>query len=510
MTYDVILFTEGSDHGFKLVRPLGAYSVASALREQGYSVFVLNNFTHFIKKGNINQIIDKLCGPNTLWAGFSSTLFVRKKADVADVADTEHATYTAKLNYLWHWPTTDEEMDSMISHIKSKGVKIAYGGMMRDKNMKKVEKWVDYYVIGMGETHALHLCDHLKNGTPLITDPAKQYKNSKTKVISYDRNGVHFNFRDHVFQYKDYDFWNPEDAMGIEFGRGCIFKCKFCSYPLIGKKKGDISYLKTKESIKEELKRNYEMFGTKRYMIMDDTFNEQTIKLEAIADAIDELQLPEELMFGGFIRIDLIHRFPEQVDLLRRIGMRSWFLGIESLNHKAAKTIGKGIKKEDIYATIRKCKKEFNGRLSVQAGFIVGLPYDDPETMDEWTVELKDSDCFDSYAFTPLMLGGDSVLSRFSEDYGYTLHEESGKWLSDDWTSTSSVEYTKNLQNTLGQNVYVGSFFLMLYQCIGIPFEKLMRMKYVDLYKDPEIVERVKNYLEDTYYSKVERHLGLI
>ena len=69
--YDIILFTEGSDHGFKLVRPLGAYAVATALRQNGFKVFVLNNFTHFIEKGNINQIIDKLIGPNTLWAGFS-------------------------------------------------------------------------------------------------------------------------------------------------------------------------------------------------------------------------------------------------------------------------------------------------------------------------------------------------------------------------------------------------------------------------------------------------------
>lgn len=507
--FDVVLFTEGSDHGFKLVRPLGAYAVATALREQGYSVFVLNNFTHFMKKGNINQIIDKLVGPNTLWAGFSSTLFVRRKEEVADVADTKHATYTAKLNYLWHWPTTDEAMEDMINHIKSKGVKIAYGGNMEFKHLDKVKNLIDYYIQGLGETMAVDLSNHLRDGTELKVDHL--YDNYPCDVLNHDKHGVQFDFRNHVFNYEPYDFWSPEDAMGIEFGRGCIFKCKFCSYPLIGKKKNDISYIKTKEAIKAELLNNYKMFGTHRYMIMDDTFNEQTIKLQCIADAIDELkdEVPKEFMFGGFIRIDLIARFPEQIELLEKIGMRSWFLGIESLNHQAAKTIGKGCPKEKVYETIRKCREVMKGRLSVQGGFIVGLPYDDPATMDEWTAELDGNDCFDSYAFTPLMLGSTSELSTDSEKFGYTVDPKTKKWISDDWTSDEVVRYTINLQNTLGQNVYVGSFFLMLYQCLGVPFEKLKKMKYKDLYTDPYYKQYVKDYLENTYYSKVEEFLGI-
>lgn len=506
--YDIILFTEGSDHGFKLVRPLGAYSVATALRQNGFKVFVLNNFTHFIEKGNINQIIDKLIGPNTLWAGFSSTLFVRRKTDMASVEDTKHARYSHKLNYLWHWPTTDEKMTSMIDHIKSKGVKIVYGGTMGEQNLETVSPWVDYYVRGMGETHAVDLSFHLRDGKDL---PRFRVHKNKTYILDYDKDGIQFDFRNHVFKYEPYDFWYKDDAMGIEFGRGCIFKCKFCSYPLIGKHKKDISYLKTKESIKAELLNNYKMFGTHRYMIMDDTFNEQTAKLEVIADAIDELkdEVPEEFIFGGFIRVDLIVRFPEQIELLERIGMRSWFLGIESLNHMAAKTIGKGCPKEKVYETIRKCREVMKGRLSVQAGFIVGLPYDDRETIDAWTSELYDNDCFDSYAFTPLILGGTSELSLNPERYGYVVDKEARKWTSKDWTSDEVGEYTRNLHDTLGQNVYVGSFFLILYLCIGIPFEKLKEMKYTDLYLNPDIVQKTKDYLEYTYFSKVEKHLGL-
>ena len=50
------------------------------------------------------------------------------------------------------------------------------------------------------------------------------------------------------------------EALPIELGRGCIFKCKFCGYSLIGKEKG--SYLRHYEHLVDEMKYNKEHFGT--------------------------------------------------------------------------------------------------------------------------------------------------------------------------------------------------------------------------------------------------------
>ena len=81
-TYDIIMMTEGSDPVFNVARAVGGYKIASALRNEGYSVFVLNNFTHWIQNGTINELLDKLIGDNTLWVGFSSSLFMRKSKEV--------------------------------------------------------------------------------------------------------------------------------------------------------------------------------------------------------------------------------------------------------------------------------------------------------------------------------------------------------------------------------------------------------------------------------------------
>lgn len=506
-TYDIIIMTEGSDPVFNVARGIGGYKIASALRNEGYSVFVLNNFTHFMQKGNINQILDKLIGENTLWVGFSSSLFMRKKKDVYT---KRHTRDSARQNILWRWPTADEDMQQMTDYIRSKGVKTVYGGSMTHWRAKEVKDQIDYYVVGMGEHPALHLSDHLQNGTKLNYNIVY----GKTPyILDYDQKGDLFDFRNSKINYVPEDFWCREEGMGIEFGRGCIFKCKFCAYPLIGKKKGDQSFLRDKECIKHELQQNYDLYGVTKYVIIDDTFNEQTVKLQAIADAIDELNLPEKLQFSAFIRIDLVAAMPEQLELLKKINVCAWFLGIESLNYESAKSIGKGCPKETIFSTIRKSREAFNGSLSVYGSFIAGLPYDNKETMEVWTKEIfENRDLFDAYSFSPLELGTASELSRRAEYFGYTIDKTKDKqnsWYNEYWTSDEVVEYVKGLQENLLDDIKVSTFFLMFYQCLGFTFDELRQLTFTELFENSKVRRKARQYLEKNYYSKVEDFLGV-
>lgn len=503
-TYDIIIMTEGGDPVFNVARAVGGYKIASHMRNLGYSVFVLNNFTHWIKKGKINELLDKLMGPNTLWVGFSSTLFMRRGDDVYT---KRHTRDGARMNILWHWPSQDEDIKSMTDYIRSKGAKTVYGGMMDTKRKPIVEECIDYYVVGMGEAMAEHITNHEKNGTKLNYNIA--YGN-KCKVIDFDPKGNQFDFRNSFINYVPEDFWNPEDAMGIEFGRGCIFKCKFCAYPLIGKRKGDDSFLREKERIKHELKQNYDLYGTTKYVIIDDTFNEQTVKLQAISDAIEELALPEKLEFAAFIRIDLVARFPEQLPLLKKINVCAWFLGVESLNYEAAKAIGKSCPKEKIFETIEKSKEAFNDSLSVYGSFIAGLPGDNEETINEWSKDLfAHKHLFDSFSFSPLELGTASELSKNYKDYGFYIDEKTNRWIRDDWSSVEAVEYVKNLQENFIDDIKVATFFLMFYQCLGFDFETLRKMTFTELFIDPAIKERAHDYMKRSYYDKVDKFLGL-
>ena len=82
-------------------------------------------------------------------------------------------------------------------------------------------------------------------------------------------------------------FWHDDDVhllpgegVPVEFARGCIFKCKFCSYPMNGKQ--NLDFVKDPELLYQELSDNYKNFGIKHYMIVDDTFNDHKEKLESI------------------------------------------------------------------------------------------------------------------------------------------------------------------------------------------------------------------------------------
>jgi len=507
-TYDVIIMTEGSDPVFNVARGIGGYKIASALRNEGYSVFVLNNFSHWIKNGMIKQVLDKLIGDNTLWVGFSSSLFMRKNNEVYT---KRHTRDTNKKNILWRWPTEDEDIRKMTDYIRyTKGVKTVYGGSMSYHRAEEVKNEIDYYVVGMGEHTALNITDHLKNSADLNYNADL---GTTPYIFDYDQKGALFDFRNTKVNYIPEDFWSAEEAMGIEFGRGCIFKCKFCAYPLIGKKKGDQSFLRDKECIKHELKQNYELYGTTKYIIIDDTFNEQTVKLQAIADAIDEINLPEQLQFSAFIRIDLVAKWPEQLKLLKKINVCSWFLGVESLNYESAKTIGKGCPSATIFETIRKSREVFNGSLSVYGSFIAGLPYDSKETMDIWTKDvIKNKDLFDAFSFSPLELGTASELSKNPERFGYTVYkdnEKQNKWRTKDWDSDEAVEYVKVLTKDFIDDIKVSTFFLMFYQCLGYSFEELRKMTFTELFTSAEPRRKARHFLEKSYYSKVENLLEI-
>jgi hypothetical protein len=64
----------------------------------------------------------------------------------------------------------------------------------------------------------------------------------------------------------------------MEIARGCIFSCAYCHFDLIGKRIGD--WTKNPETIKEEMIRNYELYGTTHYMFSDELINESLPKLD--------------------------------------------------------------------------------------------------------------------------------------------------------------------------------------------------------------------------------------
>jgi radical SAM superfamily enzyme YgiQ (UPF0313 family) len=144
--------------------------------------------------------------------------------------------------------------------------------------------------------------------------------------------------------YTANDFLSPHENLTLETSRGCIFRCKFCNFPLIGKNKND--YIRTKEDLKQEIIYNYETYGISQYSITDDTFNDNEIKIDNLYEISQEIDF--ELKFMCYARIDLLHARPGSLDKMMKFGVRGMFLGIESLNPETSKLIGKGFTGEKL------------------------------------------------------------------------------------------------------------------------------------------------------------------
>lgn len=265
-----------------------------------------------------------------------------------------------------------------------------------------------------------------------------------------------------VFQKND-NFLQHQ-PLPIELSRGCIFRCTFCRHPFQGKKDFD-SYQRTPESLASELMRNYELFGTTRYSILDDTMNDSMEKLHRLQKAIEIAKLPN-FEFVAYIKPELLVVKPEMIPLLVDMGLRGAFLGIESFNNTTRKIIGKGTNMEKVKDAIHNLVTIKN-QVQVHGSFIVGLPEETPDDVYE-THEflLKNRDNFiKSWSFQPLEINNDpnitteqSLFDKQPHAYNYTfINNHKRNWTNQLFTYDSAVKIANDvMKKSKGKMGYAG------------------------------------------------------
>ena len=456
---DVLLFACVSGRLFQ--RAIGAYQVAGFLRQHGYTVQVID-FTDDFKLEELKALVDRHVGPDTLAVGISTTFY----------SQLENQFIAAKKTFDAIIP---RELEVAILYAKERfpKVKVIFGGSRSLAG--ELTPWVDTVVHGYGEDKLLTYLDGLAGrgkkiisiGTPL-------------KVIADDPPLRRFDIQHlrHTFAPEDHILQG--EVLPIEVSRGCIFKCKFCAYPLNGKKKMD--YLRDPGLIKEEMLHNYERFGTTTYFIGDDTFNDSTFKLEQLHRVFTSL--PFKPRFTCYLRLDLLYAHREQIQLLDEMGLASPFFGIESLHQPAATSIGKGMKVErvkdfllDLY------HNEWREEKPMTCSFIVGLPHETPETVErtfEWVRGTKLSS-----VFFPLSIEIKSFyqsdFNRNYAQYGYTL-KEAGHWENEHFTYATAGDTAERFNKELMYvNDYPSSWFLLTLLNHDLPLEEARATLVKDL-----------------------------
>ena len=428
MTYDMIIFTCVSRRTMPLFsRAIGAYTVAHAVRQTGRSVQVIDFTDHFTEDELFETTI-KLIGPNTKFLGVSAT-FYQEEMDNFNFR-------TIVLNPKQQLPSNVinvvERLKNIFPHIK-----YLLGGYCQNYEAYPMFDAVFHSYSDQS------ILEYIENNHRLWP------KKFGMEVVEGEQFPIDVEHLSHRWAPNDFVFQN--ETLPIEISRGCIFKCKFCNYQLTGKKKLD--YIRDASILRDELIYNYEKFGTTNYTFADDTFNDSTYKLEQLHKVISDL--PFKINFITYLRLDLLYAHREQIQLVKELGLRSAFFGIESFNPPTAKLIGKGLAADKIKDFLLELRHDhFKDDINFVCSFILGLPFESLESMEntfKWNQANDINAIYFALDIRPT-IRYKSDLDENYEKHGYTL-QSNGQWKSEITTFQDmyklAMEYNRKTNSTI-------------------------------------------------------------
>jgi len=457
MGVNAVIFTDYSARGF--IRYSGAYTIASVLREHGYTVQVID---YFLLAGpdRVNAAIDKYVGSETLFVGFSTT-FMNLFSDYIEESKVNDSMYNfhniVKVGYgassvpgfAFGVPLSDIDMDALKRRIQNLNpkTKLVMGGGKAEFHK---QKQMDAFILGYADNSIIQYVRFLEGKNPFF-----QYTDLGNNQISVDKDidATGYDFVHAATRYHESDMIRPGELLPIEISRGCIFKCKFCAFRMIGRKKND--YTKTTDTLYAEMMYNYEKFGTTKYSFADDTYNESVQKITDLAEMFR--RLPFKIEFVAYLRHDLIHRYPEMADILKESGLKTAVFGIETLNHESGKIIGKGLHPEKTREMLQWLRddKKWKNDIITHSGFIIGLPKDSRDSANKWIEELMDFKYpLDTFTINSLNLRPTATRLSKSEfelnykDYGYYFDpSKSASWINEYWQFEDAHMLAESMQS---------------------------------------------------------------
>ncbi len=438
-----VVFLNGGILWNVMIRYIGPYKLAHWLRKHGYT----------------SQVID--------FADRASEELLRKAMNKYVTASTSllciSTTFITTNTYKWSNGKTagiPEHMVTLIKEFKERfpKLKVVIGGYMAEK----LSGWgitdlsIMHYT-GASEDIILEYLEHIKKGTPAPYGSwiVPRGLNKQHGRMHYDRarNPV-YNIENDDFRWTKQDCILPGEPLPLDVSRGCIFACRFCQYPHLGKKKLD--YIRGMNYIEDEMNSNYENFGTNGYYVLDDTFNDTEWKMQEWYNMSQRLNF--KINYSAFIRADLVHRFPETAHLMYESGLSGSFHGIETFHPSASKIVGKGWSGQHAKEFLPRLHHDiWQRKVGMHQSMIVGITTDTRENIEGTIQWFKDNDMH-SIRFQRLGLYGPAkdvnkrtIQSEFdmnAEKYGFTIVDKDSEnvdkdWYNDNWSKSTARQVAR-------------------------------------------------------------------
>jgi hypothetical protein len=474
MIYHAVIFTE-CNGSIGWGRDAGAYTVASRLREAGYSVKVIDFFSHFNKKMFMSAV-DQYVSKHTVFLGFSSTHF---STLMPEDWETHWSTdsRTRKSN-MWnvYFPFPQHELSKWFNYAKDKypQIRIVVGGqkVAQKQALQKKYPMVDHWVGGMADRSIVGLFTDLQTNKSISSriKSESDYGSITEKEFKFSK--IHWDNSDFIF---------PGEALPLEISRGCPFKCAFCDYP----KKAVNSWILDETHLRNVLLENYDKFGVQHYMLTDFQINENMEKMSMIHRVFTSL--PFDITWTGFGRLDLLYQKPEMIDMISESGCRSIQWGIETITDVVGPLIGKVTRKHIIESALQQCRDNWGDSIVMGSGFILGLPGETLQTCRELVNWIGTQPWLDAWEITPLYIGGYdpnkeytidySKIQKDPKSYGYNVTLEPNdkgiyveEWQNGDMTKTAMINIIEEAQKSPAWQKRIMTSYLGYSRCSNLGF----------------------------------------
>ncbi len=170
----------------------------------------------------------------------------------------------------------------------------------------------------------------------------------------------------------------------IDCGRGCPYYCSFCTIINV---QGHKVRFRSVETVARAIRENYERHGINFYFFTDDNFARNACWRD-VFEMLARLRAEEDISIRFMIQVDTqSYKIPEFVELASRAGCTQVFIGMESINPRNLKAVGKAQNKVQEYREM--IAAWHRAKIATHIAYIIGFPFDTPESVEEDVNRLK-------------------------------------------------------------------------------------------------------------------------
>jgi radical SAM superfamily enzyme YgiQ (UPF0313 family) len=497
MSYDAVII--GDSQSVLHNRPLGMHRITNQLRSLGYTAKCIWAWNH-VGTQLFCQIIKRHLDSNIKMVGISATIMQDKHID----------------GEMLGFGITLDEVKTRLEFIKqyAPNAKIVVGGIAEQTkdnfygpHTLPYLNLVDYFVNGQGESIVEKIMQSIDDNKKILSHDILTPKVLSDKFIPFN------DFSKNLDLYQVEDCLDVGEPISLELSRGCVFRCKFCSYDLTNKSYGD--FTKCEENLYKEFSDNYERHGTQSYVIVDDLLNDSDEKVDLIYRTIQKLKFP--IKFVGYLRLDLVRHNPNNLEKLKKAGLIGAFFGIETLNDRSGRSVGKGLGAKRINEALDIVYNIYGDEFFGEAGLILGLPHDDENTKYEildWANQSSVTKIIKKFSIGPLIMNsrsGQSDIDKNPEKFGYVIdntistdNTHHDNWVSPTMSFAQAVKDSDWLKTEFEKTrpfQFVSTFYLPYLAYVYGDQDKFFQMAFGKIPMEENLIENLK---QKSYKKRIE------